>query len=118
MGRAAATAEGHGPLPLAAVPDLADFSAHSIVWLVRGDERASIPELAATFARLREDHFADARLHVLGRHIRPTLCLLMFVARRAAAPYDLLVRLDLPSDSELTDEQVGALARVKGELPA
>jgi hypothetical protein len=97
------------------VSGLAKFSGQSVVWLVRADDWG-VDRLRTRFFRLAEEHFPQSTCHVLARDIAPTMRLMMMVANRRRAPYNVLVRIDLPA--ELTGSQAGALARLRDELPA
>lgn len=96
------------------MPNLSEFSARSVVWLVRTGPHSGIDDLRTRFSRLAEEHFPGAKCHFLVRDIQPLMRLLMLLANRRKAPYDVLVRIDLMSD--LTPEQARGSARLKEAL--
>jgi hypothetical protein len=70
--------------------------------------------ILSPFRKLADQHFPTAEAHVLAKHLSLSLRLLMVVANRRQAPYNVLLRLDL--DGELNQGQRKALEQFHKDL--
>src|SRR5690242_17665048 len=90
---------------------LSDFGARGVV--VLGDVPRPA-DVVGPFRTLVAEHFPAARAHVLVRDVSRSLRLLMVAARRRAAPYNVLLRLDL--DAAPDGAARAALERFRDEV--
>lgn len=90
---------------------LSDFDSRGVV--VLGSVAA--PDLIVPqFRKLAEDHFPQARTHILVKQLSPSLRLLMTVAKRREAPYNILLRLDFEAAPD--EHRREALERFRADV--
>lgn len=87
---------------------LSDFTPSSVIMLAR---TTSTGDLVGAFDGLVAEHFPDATRYVLRRHVSTVLKVVTVLAGRKLAPYNVLLRIDLPT--ELTRRQHEALTELR-----
>lgn len=92
---------------------LSAFPANSVVVLARN---VPVEGVVPRFRKLVDEHFPGGEAHFLVKRLSLALRLLMVVANRQQAPYDMLLRIDL--EAAMTPEQSEALKGFRSELGA